>query len=295
MAHVDRGTSHQQGQSYVQRISPEKKLYNVELSELWRFRALIPLLVRRDFYSEFSQTILGPGWFVVHPVMQSVIFALVFGRLGRMSTNGATPFLFYNAAFVLWTYFTLSSTYVANVFINNAGLFGRIYFPRLIIPISIASFRLVNFAVNFLVFMSFLLFFHFVQGVPVSPNIWVLITPLLLIQVIALSLGIGTLASALTSKYRDMQQAVSYVFSVWMYATPLIYPLSQVPGSWKWLFALNPMASAIELFRHAWLGAGEFTTQLAIIWACNVVVTVCLLVVGIIAFHYAEKDVVDTV
>jgi len=272
-------------------IQPSHGLFQVDFREIWRYRELIPLLARRDFKGEFSQTILGPVWFVIHPIMQAVVFSLIFGVLAKMSTDGVTPFLFYNASIVMWTYFTQTATYVSNVFIQNAGLFGKVYFPRLIIPISIALFRSVNLVVNFTLFLAFLAYFMW-RGATVQPNLWVLATPLLVLHTVTLAFGIGLLASAFTTRYRDVIQAFSYLMSFWFYATPIIYPFSQVPEPFKWLFFLNPMSSVVEVFRHGFLGASTIDFRL---WAVNVATTLAILVIGVVAFNYTEKTVIDTV
>jgi lipopolysaccharide transport system permease protein len=274
----------------VQIVTGERRLFDFDFREIWQYRALIPLLIRRDFRSEFSQTLLGPFWFVAHPLMQSVIFAMIFGNLAKISTDGAAPFLFYNCGLVLWTYFTLSTTYVSNVFVNNAGLFGKVYFPRMIIPMAIVGFRLINFVVNFVLLLGFIVLYYF-RGVPIEINWWALATPLLLAQTIVLALGVGTLTSCLNARYRDLMQAIAYFFAVWMYATPIIYPLSAVPPRWHWLFAINPLTSIVEVFRHGWLGAGTVPLK---IWAINIVTTVFMFFVGVTAFSYTDKTVVDT-
>jgi lipopolysaccharide transport system permease protein len=272
-------------------IKPEHGLFQIDLREIWRYRELVPVLAKRDLKAEFSQTVLGPVWFIIHPIMQAVVFSLIFGTLAKISTDGATPFLFYNASLVMWTYFTSTSTYVSNTFISNSGLFGKVYFPRLIVPISIALFRMINLVVNYGLFIAFLLFFMW-RGANVNPNWWVLATPLLVLHTVTLAFGIGLFASAFTTRYRDVVQAFGYLMSLWMYATPIIYPFSQVPERWKWLFFLNPMSSVVEVFRHAYLGTSTINFSL---WAVNAVTTGVIFVMGVIAFNYTEKTVIDTV
>jgi len=271
-------------------IKPEHGLFQIDFREIWRYRDLIPLFARRDLKAEFSQTILGPLWFVIHPVTQAIVFSLIFGGLAKISTDGMTPFLFYNASLVLWTYFNSTATQLSNVFLSSAGLFGKVYFPRLIVPISIALFRMVNLVVGFGLFLGFLFFFWW-RGASVQPNLWVLATPLLVLQTFILAFGVGIFASAFTTRYRDVVQAFGYVMSFWMYATPIIYPFSQVPERWKWLFYLNPMSSVVEVFRHAYLGTSAVNFSL---WAVNALTTVVVFVIGVIAFNYTEKTVVDT-
>lgn len=272
-------------------VTPHRRMFSIDLGELWRYKDLLPLLLRRDLRSEFSQTMLGPLWFVLHPVLQSVVFSLIFGRLGKMSTDGAPAFLFYNAGLVFWTFFTTTMTYVSNVFITNAGLFGKIYFPRMIVPISITMFRSINFVTNYAIFLALFLYFLY-SGSALSWNAWVLATPILVIQVALLAFGIGTLASAFTTRYRDLVQAFGYLTSVWMYATPVIYPISSVPERWQWVFYFNPMSSVVEIFRHAYLGSGDVNLEL---WAVNFATTILLFFAGIYSFNYSEKSMIDTI
>ena len=271
--------------------TPARSPFEFNLGEALRYWQLIPLFVRRDFVSEFSQTLLGPLWFVIHPIMQSLVFSLLFGALAKMSTDDVTPFLFYNAALVLWTYFTQSSTYVSQVFLSNGGLFGKVQFPRIIMPISISIFRMVTLFANFAVFIVFLGIFYF-RGANVEPNLWVLATPFLFIHVALLSFGLGTLVSAFTSRSRDMVQAFSYLLSLGMYASPIIYPLSAVPENLYYLFYLNPIAAPIELFRYAYLGSGSFDSTM---YAISLLETAALVLIGLMAFSYTEKTVVDTI
>lgn len=277
-----------------QRVSiqtPARNPFYVDVGEIWRYRHLIPLLIRRDFISEFAQTILGPLWFVIHPIVQSVVFALVFGALAKISTDNATPFLFYNSSLVLWIYFQQSSTYVSQTFINNVGVFGKVYFPRLIAPISTVIFRMVSLLVNYVVFVSFLIIFT-LSGADVRPNWWILATPIIVAQVCLLAFGVGAIASAFTTRARDMVQAFGYLITIWMYATPIIYPLSSVSGGYKYLYYLNPMTSMIEVFRYAYLGSGGGVNL--ILWAVNTVEILVILTIGVFAFNYTEKTVVDT-
>lgn len=272
-------------------LTPTRHLLHIDLKDIWHYKDLIPLFVKRDFVGEFSQTVLGPVWFVIHPIMQAVVFALIFGVLAKMPTDGANPFLFYNGGIVLWTYFSMIATFVSNVFITNAGLFGKVYFPRMVVPVSITMFRSVGLIVNYTLFICFLLFFMW-RGADVRPNMWILATPLLIVHTAVLGLGVGLFASAFTTRYRDLVQAFSYLITLWMYASPIIYPLSKVPAGVQWLYYLNPMTSVIEIFRYAYLGAGSVNITL---WATNAVITLVIFILGVLAFNYTEKTVTDTV
>lgn len=276
---------------HVQLIQPDVSLFNFDPVEIWRYRHLIPLLVRRDIIAEYSNTALGPLWFVIHPLMQSVVFAVVFGSLARISTDGTSPFLFYNASLVLWLYFSQCSTFISQVFITNAGLFQKLYFPRLIVPVAIATFRMITLLVNYSIFVVMLLIFLW-RGAAVNPNWWILVTPLLFFQVAAIAFGLGTLASAFTLRSRDIVQAFGYFISMGMYATPIIYPLSSVPESYRILYYANPLTAPVELFRYAYLGAGAPDLRL---WAANACVTAMILIAGVIVFNYCQRKVVDTI
>lgn len=271
--------------------TPARSPFVFNLGEALRYWQLVPLFVRRDFVSEFSQTLLGPLWFVIHPIMQSIVFAILFGVLAKMSTDDAAPFLFYNSALVLWTYFSQSATYVSQVFLSNGALFGKVQFPRIIMPISIAIFRMVTLFTNYAIFLLFLAVFY-MRGSNVEPNVWILATPLIFIHVFFISFGLGTLVSAFTTHSRDMVQAFSYFLSFAMYATPIIYPLSAMSENVYYLFYLNPMAAPIELFRYAYLGTGSIDFMMYI---CSVIETLVLMLIGLMAFTYTEKTVIDTI
>ena len=272
-------------------IRPKTGWFDINISELWRYRDLILLLVRRDFVAIYKQTILGPIWFFLQPLFTTLIFTIVFGNIAKIPTDGIPHILFYMSGVVAWTYFSDCMTKTSNTFIANAGIFGKVYFPRLAVPISIVISNLLTFAIQFTLFLAFLVYF-IAMGSSVQPTIWILVIPLLLIQMAALGLGIGILISSMTTKYRDLTFAVGFGVQLWMYATPIVYPLSQIPANWQWVFALNPMAAIVEVFRVAFLGSGS--VQLWMI-GISVMMTAVILFLGILLFSRVERTFMDTV
>ena len=272
-------------------IHPSSGWFDIDLSELLRYRDLIVLFVRRDFVAYYKQTILGPLWFVLQPLFTTIVFTIIFSNIAHISTDNLPPFLFYMSGTVAWTYFASCMTQTSNTFITNAGIFGKVYFPRLVVPVSVVISNLLSFAIQFGLFLLFLLWFY-LNGSPVQPNVWILLVPLLLIQMAALGLGMGILISSITTKYRDLTLALGFGVQLWMYATPVVYPLSQIPVQWQWLFALNPMTAIIETFRYAFLGSGAIQPWMS---GVSLGVTLLILTVGIILFSRVEKTFMDTI
>jgi ABC-type polysaccharide/polyol phosphate export systems, permease component len=265
--------------------------FDIDLWELWKYRDLILLFVRRDFVAVYKQTILGPIWFLVQPVFSTIVFTVVFGRIAQIPTDGLPPVLFYMSGIVIWNYFAGCLAKTSDTFVSNAGIFGKVYFPRLTAPVATVISNLVTFTIQFSLFLTILTYFGLKGGV-VKPNLWLLIIPLLLLQMAALGLGFGILVSSLTTKYRDLTFLITFGTQLWMYATPIVYPMSQIPEKWQWVYALNPMAAVVEAFRYALLGAGAIR-----IWQLGISlgVTVLVLFIGIILFSRTEKTFMDTV
>ena len=280
-----------QDNNWTMEIRSRTGWFDIDLSEVWRYRDLILLFVRRDFVSVYKQTILGPLWFLMAPLFSTVVFTIIFGNFARIPTDGLPPFLFYLSGLVTWSYFANCMTTTSNTFISNAGIFGKVYFPRLVVPISVVITNLLSFAIQFCLFLVFLTYFY-LTGSPVHPTIWVLLLPLLLVQMAALGLGMGILISSMTTKYRDLVMALSFGVQLWMYATPIVYPLSQIPVKWQWLFAFNPMTAIVETFRYIFLGSGGIHPWML---AVSVVMTVLILAAGIVLFNRIEKTFMDTV
>lgn len=272
-------------------ISSRRGWFELNLRELWQYRDLIMLFVRRDFVTIYKQTVLGPFWFVLQPLVSMLIFIIVFGRIIGITTDGVPQTLFYLSGIVTWNYFAACLTRTSDILVANAGIFGKVYFPRLAVPVSIVVVNLVTFMIQFALFCSFLCYYWLINPL-VRPTLFVLLTPFLIIQMAALGLGIGILVSSLTTKYRDLAFLTGFAVQLWMYATPIVYPLSKVPEGWKWLFALNPMTSIVETFRRAFLGSGVVEG-----WrmGLSVLITAALMVVAVCAFNRVEKTFVDTV
>ncbi|PCJ89615.1 MAG: ABC transporter permease [Flavobacteriales bacterium] len=272
-------------------LKPKTGWFDINLNELWQYRDLIFLFVRRDFVSIYKQTILGPIWFIIQPLLTTIMFTVVFGKIANIPTDGLPPMLFYMAGTVAWTYFSESLNKTSNTFTANASIFGKVYFPRLAIPISIVISNLFTFIIQFVFFLCFMLFFY-LKGAEFHPNKWVLLTPVLLLVMAMLGLGMGIIISSMTTKYRDLRFAVGFGVQLWMYGTPVVYPLSEVPEKWKFLFAINPMSSIIETFRYAFLGKGAVNIDYL---AISGITTIILLVIGIVLFSKIEKNFMDTV
>lgn len=272
-------------------LRPRSGWFDINLSELWQYRDLIKLLVMRNFVSAYKQTILGPLWFLLQPLFTTLVFTVIFGRIARISTDGLPQVLFYLSGIVCWNYFATCLTKTSDTFITNANIFGKVYFPRLAIPIANVITNLITWAIQFALFLVFMGYFFF-KGSSIEPNYFILFTPLLVIQMAALGLGFGILISSLTTKYRDLMHLVTFSIQLWMYATPVVYPLSQIPSKWHWVYAFNPMTSIIETFRYAFLGAGVVKTWYI---GLSAGVTLFILTLGIILFSRVEKTFMDTI
>jgi lipopolysaccharide transport system permease protein len=272
-------------------IHPKGRWFDLRLRELWTYRDLVVLFVRRDFVAQYQQTILGPMWHVVQPLLTTVTFTIVFGRIARIPTDSLPPFLFYLSGNVLWGYFSSSFTKTSNTFVANANVFGKIYFPRLAVPVSTLGTSLIGFMIQFVIFLSFLAYFLW-QGAPVDPNLWVLATPLLLLLMAGIGLGGGVIISAFTTRYRDLVSVVSFGVSLLMYMTPIVYPLSEVPATYRPIVMANPITPIVEAFRYAFLGVG--TVSFAHL-TYTVIFTAAILFTGILIFNRIERTFMDTV
>lgn len=272
-------------------LTPDRGSFDLRLGEVWQYRDLIFRFFRRDFVSSYKQTVLGPLWFVIPTIITTAVFSVVFGKIGQIPTDGMPSFLFFMLGITAWNYFSSCLTRSAATFTGNASIFGKVYFPRLVVPISTILTNLLTFAIQFGIFLLFYAFYWW-KGVPVQTNWRVIILPLLLVQMGALGLGIGCIVSALTTRFRDLAFMVQFGTQLWMYASCVVYPLSQIPTEWRLLFILNPMVPIIESFRFAFLGGG-----IVEIWhlAVSAVMTLILLLVGLNMFSRAEKTFMDTI
>ncbi len=276
---------------WTKTISPVSGWFDIHLGELWRYRDLIMLFVRRDFVAVYKQTILGPLWYLIQPVMTTLIFTVIFSNIAKISTDGLPPVMFYLSGVVAWRYFADCLQKTSNTFVGNAHIFGKVYFPRLTVPLSVVISSLISLAIQLVLFAAFWIYFY-AKGTAIQLQAVAILLPLLILQMAALGLGCGIIVSSLTTKYRDLTQLVGFGVQLWMYATPIVYPSSIVPEKYQWLMALNPMASIIEAFRYSFLGVG--TVNVGNI-ATSLVTTLVLLFVGVVLFSRIEKSFMDTV
>lgn len=272
-------------------IEPRKKWYDLQLRDVWHYRDLIGMFVRRDFVSRYKQTILGPLWFLIQPFLTSVIFTVVFGNIAGLPTDGLPQMLFYMSGTVLWNYFSGCLTGTSTTFTANAHLFGKVYFPRLVMPISIIISNLITFAIQLLFFVGFFIYFY-LRGSTIGLTPWALTLPLLILLMAGLGLGFGIIISSLTTKYRDLQQLVGFGVSLLMYVTPVIYPISSIPEKWRWIAEVNPITPIIETFRAGFLGAGN-ANWLGLGYSAAFMLVVMF--IGVVIFNRVEKTFIDTV
>ncbi len=277
-------------QKWTETIEAEHHLLSLNLKEVWKYKDLVYMFVKRNFVSSFKQTILGPLWFFINPIFTTIVYLVVFGGIANLPTDGAPKVLFYLAGVTLWNYFSSCLTETSSVFTANAYIFGKVYFPRLVMPLSIVLSNLMKFGVQFALFLSFWLYYLF-KG-EVHPNIWVLATPFLVILMAAFALGLGMIFSSLTTKYRDLQMLLAFGISLFMYATPVIYPVSSLKGIWRTLAMYNPLTGIFECFKYGWLGVGDFNPTMLPISA---VIIFILLAIGTLVFNKVEKGFMDTV
>jgi len=272
-------------------ISPRSKLQLLPWKELWAYRSLIALFVRRDFVSSYKQTVLGPLWFVIPPLIQTFVFTLIFGRVAKIDTGNAPQSLFFMSGVLVWTFFATTLSRSASTFTGNAGLFEKVYFPRLTVPIAGIINNFLSFAIQFLLFVGIYIYYG-ESFKTVNPTFTILLAPLVVVQLSLLGLGAGCLITSLTTRYRDFALMLGFGLQLWMYGSCVVYPLSAVPQEWHWLLLLNPVVPVIETFRFAFFGDTAITLgQVLTGW----VVTLVILVVGLFAFHSAENNFVDTV
>lgn len=277
-------------QQWTETIESDHSLFDLKLKQVWKYKDLVYMFVKRDFISGFKQTILGPLWFFINPIFTTIVYLVVFGGIANLSTDGAPKVLFYLAGVTLWNYFSSCLTGTSNTFTGNAGIFGKVYFPRLVTPISVVISNLLRFGVQFSLFLIAFLY-YWVKG-EVQPNLWLLATPILIILMAAFALGMGMIFSALTTKYRDLQMLLGFGVSLYMYATPVIYPVSALPKSIQPYAAWNPLTGIFECFKYGWLGVGDFSPMMLVL---SSVIIFALLAIGTVIFNKVEKSFMDTV
>lgn len=272
-------------------IKGETSLFDVKFRDLWQYRDLLLMFVKRDFISFYKQTILGPLWFFIQPVLTTIVFSIIFGNIAGISTDGLPKFLFYLSGITAWNYFADCLTKTSTVFRDNASIFGKVYFPRLIMPLSIVVSNLVKFGVQLSLFLVMMIYYS-IEGADFHITNAIFIFPVLLVLMALLGLGLGLIISAVTTKYRDLTFLVSFGVQLLMYATTVIYPLSAAPPEYKKYIELNPMTGIIEAFRYGFLGKGEFS-----VWSIgySAIFTIVVLFLGILIFNKTEKNFVDTI
>jgi lipopolysaccharide transport system permease protein len=272
-------------------IRPKRHLLDINLKEIWEYRDLIMLFVRRDFVAKYKQTILGPFWFILNPLISTMMYTLVFAGIAKIPTEGIPPQLFYLSGIVAWSYFASCLNGTSSTFVNNAGIFGKVYFPRLVSPISIIMSSIVQLGIQLLLLSGFMIYYS-LTGYKIQMNIYILYLPLLIINLALLGLGFGIIFSALTTKYRDLTNFLGFGIQLWMYITPVIYPSSAVPEKYKVLVFLNPVAPLVEACKYGLIGAGEFNPGRILY---SVIFTFILLFMGVVLFNRTEQNFMDTV
>jgi len=279
-------------EQWTEVIEPRTSLLDLRLGDVWRYRDLVMMFVRRDFISTYKQTILGPIWFIIQPILTTITFIIIFGRVAQISTDGLPMVAFYLAGITIWNYFSVTLTSTSAVFTNNASIFGKVYFPRLTMPLSIVISNLVRFLIQFGLFLAVWAFYLIKGDTNIQPNWFIALTPFLIILMGLLSLGLGMIFSSLTTKYRDLAMLLGFGVQLLMYATPVIYPLSSVSDKYKWMILANPMSSIVETFRYAFLGSGTFSWNYL---GYSLLFTAVILFIGTIFFNKVEKSFTDTV
>ena len=276
-------------------IEPKNKLFDLNLRELWKYRDLTGLFVKRNFVSHYKQTVLGPAWAVIQPLLTTVVFTIVFGNIAGLAPGGVNSFVYYLCGNIFWRYFAGCLTMVSSTFTANSNIFGKVYFPRMVLPVSTVLTNLISLGIQFFFFIVAWVIFLFMPGYSMQPGWHIALLPLMLLELAMLALGCGIVISSLTTKYRDLAMLVSFGVQLWMYATPVAYPASMFAGSrFEFLYWCNPACPVIEGIRYAFLGpaAAQFRPGM---WAISWVTTLLILFAGIILFGRVEKTLMDTV
>lgn len=273
-------------------IKPQGRLIDIDFKEIWRYRDLYTLLVKRDIITQYKQTILGPLWYLIQPAITTVMYMIVFGGIAQISTDGLPQPLFYLSGICLWSYFSSCLTTTSSTFITNAGVFGKVYFPRIVSPLATVTSNLVKMFIQLFLFVCVYIYFAII-GVSVSPNIYILLLPILILMIAGLALGVGVIVSSLTTKYRDLQILFSFIIQLWMYGTPVIYPLSTITNEkLKLVMMINPITGIIEAFKYGTLGVGYFSWSLL---AYDLLFMLVVLTIGVMLFNKIQRSFMDTV
>lgn len=278
-------------QIWTEEIKSNNSLFAINLKEVWNYRDLLLMLVKNDYVTFYKQTILGPIWFFVQPIFTTLMYVLLFGQIAKLSTDGTPQLVFYLAGVTIWNYFSESLTKTATVFKDNATLMGKVYFPRLIMPLSIIVSGLMKFAIQFLLFIVVVIYYAYFKE-SIHPNIWVLATPYLILLMACFSLGLGMIFSSLTTKYKDLVFLLTFGVQLFMYATPVVYSMNTMPLKYQEIMKWNPLTGIFECFRYAFLGSGDFNSTSLIF---SSVLTLIILIIGVVIFNKVEKSFMDTV
>ncbi len=282
-------------QAFETIVEPKNKVFDLNLKELWKYKDLTLLFVKRNFISQYKQTVLGPAWAVIQPLLTTVVFTLVFGNIAGLAPGGVNSFVYYLCGTIFWQYFASCLTMVSHTFTGNAGIFGKVYFPRMVLPVSTVITNLISLVIQFSFFLVAWVIFLFIPGYEMQPGWEIVLLPLLLAEMALLALGCGIIISALTTKYRDLAMLVSFGVQLWMYATPVAYSAAMFKdGPWDFLYWCNPMCPVIETIRYAFLGpaAAQFRPGM---WGISWITTFVILFIGVLLFSRVEKTFMDTV
>lgn len=272
-------------------LKPQHNKFEINIQELLAYKDLILLFVKRNYVTKYKQTILGPLWLIISPLLTTLMFVIVFGNIAGLSTDGAPQLAFYMAGNVVWAYFAYCVNQTSNTFVSNAGVFGKVYFPRMVVPVSTVLTGLLDFGVQFLMFIIFLLY-YLIKGDFTGFGAWVLVTPILIVQLALLGMGVGIIVSSLTTKYRDLTILVTFGVQLWMYASPVVYSISQIPEKYQFIYMLNPVSPIITIFRYAFLGTGFIPYRS---WGISWITTILIATIGVALFSKIEKTFMDTV
>lgn len=278
-------------QLWTEEIKANPSLFSVNFKELWHYRDLLLMLLKRDFITFYKQTILGPIWFFVQPILTTLMYVLLFGQIAKLPTGGVPQIAFYLSGVTIWNYFSEALTKTSTVFKDNAAVMGKVYFPRLIMPLSIVLSGLMKFAIQFGLFIV-VVFYYAIIKKEIQPNWWMLATPLLIVLMASFSLGLGMIFSSLTTKYKDLVFLLTFGIQLFMYATPVVFMTESIPNKYKWIIEINPLTSIFDCFRYGYLGIGDFQAS-SLVYSS--IVTFSILALGIVIFNKVEKTFMDTV
>jgi lipopolysaccharide transport system permease protein len=278
-------------QIWTEEIKAKNSIFSVNFREVWQYRDLLFMLVKKDYVTFYKQTILGPIWFFVQPILTTLMYVLLFGQIAKLPTGGVPQIAFYLSGVTIWNYFSEALTKTSTVFKDNAAVMGKVYFPRLIMPLSIVVSGLMKFAIQFGLFIVVVLYYTIIIKA-IQPNWWIIATPLLILLMASFSLGLGMIFSSLTTKYKDLVFLLTFGIQLFMYATPVVFMTDSIPNEYKWIIELNPLTSIFDCFRYGYLGIGNFQAS-SLLYSS--IVTFSILALGIVIFNKVEKTFMDTV